>query len=58
MKQIGYWVVGDQFAKFGSRKIGDTFMSGPDDTGYWRSRGYTLVPAYVNEADATEWGVA
>lgn len=56
MKLVGYWVVGDQFAKFGARKIGDTYLSGPDDTGYWKNRGYTLVPVYCEEADVEEWG--
>jgi hypothetical protein len=59
MKQIGWWIVGDDTAKFGTIRIGQEFisMSQYGTAGYWQNRGYDVVPAYVNELDVDEWGV-
>jgi hypothetical protein len=58
MEQIGWWVVGDETALHGARKLGQEFLSlaHDDSRGYWRSRGYRLVPAYANENDVEDWG--
>jgi hypothetical protein len=59
MEQIGWWVVGDETALHGARKLGQEFLTVTqgENRDYWRHRGYQLVPAYANNDDVETWGV-
>lgn len=69
MEQVGWFVVGE--GNFGSYLFGgdDDSFGGDDDSfpmfisiksslsdiQYWKNRGYTIIPAYVNATDKEDY---
>lgn len=55
MKQIGYWAVGIGAGSHPERKPGDLFVStllyNTGATEIYTKQGYSLIPAYIKNAD-------
>jgi hypothetical protein len=49
--QVGWFIVGDEDAKFGPKEYGEAFEPLGGNLGYWEGRGYYAVAAYIQNTD-------
>jgi hypothetical protein len=49
--QVGWFIVGDEDAKFGRKQYGDTFEPMGANLSYWEARGYDAIPAFVQSTE-------